>query len=140
VILLDTNVISELMRPSCNPTGARIVNARPPASLFTAAICEAELRYGLAKLPGGARRRSLENALSQFFAVGLSGRILPFDSRSARCYAEIRAAREAAGRPIAIADAMIAATARAYGGAIATRDASGLSECGVDIFDPWKTP
>jgi len=139
VILLDTNVISELMRASCHPAVLAFVNGRPAASLFTAAICEAELRYGLARLPLGARRRSLETALNRFLAVGLSGRVLPFDSRAASCYGEIRAAREAGGRPIITADALIAATARAYGAAIATRDASGFAESGVDLFDPWIT-
>jgi len=137
VVLLDTNVISELMRPACDRSVLMFVNGRAPASLFTAAVCEAELRYGLARLPLGARRRSLEEALSQFLAAGLSGRVLPFDSRSAQYYAEIRATRDAAGRPITSADAMIAATARAYGAIIATRDAGGFAGCGVDILDPW---
>lgn len=125
------------MRPARHVSVLMFVNARAPESLFITAICEAELRYGLAKLPLGARRRSLEEALNEFLADGLSGRILPFDSRSAHCYAEIRAAREAGGRPITSADAMIAATARAYGAIIATRDARGFAGCGVDILDPW---
>lgn len=138
MILLDTNVISELMRANCSPAVFAFVNSQPPGSPFTAAICEAELRYGLARLPDGARRRSLEDSLSRFLAEGLRGRILPFASSAAESYAAIRAARESAGRAITTADAMIAATARTYGVAIATRDVAGFARCGVEVFDPWN--
>ena len=138
MILLDTNVISELMRAQCSPAVLAFINSQPPTSLFTAAICEAELRYGLARLPDGARRHSLEEALSQFLTDGLRGRILAFDSSSAAYYADIRFARESAGRTITTANAMIAETARAYGVAIATRDVTGFVGYGIDVFNPWN--
>ena len=138
MILLDTNVISELLRPSPEPAVVRFVATQAPESLFTAAICEAEIHYGLARLPAGRRRDDLETRVATFLATGFAARILRFDSACAALYGKIRARREAAGRPISVEDAMIAATARAYGAIIATRNLTDFRECDVDLVNPWE--
>jgi len=113
------------------------MNSQPRLSLFTTAISEAEVFYGIALLPNGRRRRGLESAASFVFDRDLAGRILPFDSASAREYAVIMAARRRAGRPISEADAQIAAITRSRGGALATRDVADFVDCGVTVLSPW---
>jgi predicted nucleic acid-binding protein len=138
VILLDTNVISELVR--AEPDGAVLayVESLAPESVFTAAVCEAEIRYGLARMSAGRKRDDLLARITIFFDTGFRDQILPFDRLCAALYGEIRHAREAAGKPIAVEDAMIAATARAYGAhAIATRNLKDFADCGVPLIDPW---
>jgi toxin FitB len=110
VILLDTNVISELVRPFPDPAVVSFVRRQAPDEVFTAAICEAEIHYGLARLPPGRRRDDLTARIRDLFAAGFSARVLPFDSACAALYGEIRADREAAGKPITVEDGMIAAT------------------------------
>jgi predicted nucleic acid-binding protein len=137
VILLDTNVLSELVRQFPDRTVASFVDRQPPDSVFTAAICEAEIHYGLARMPRGRRRDDLTARLTAFLGTGFSARILPFDSACAALYGKIRADREAAGQPISVEDGMIAATARANGATIATRNLVDFRDCGVDIVSPW---
>ena len=137
MILLDTNVLSELMRPAINREVAAFVAAQPGEELFTASLCEAEIRYGIARLPAGRRRDSLEAAFRTFVTTGFAGRILAFDSACAEGYAMVRTRREAAGLPISIPDALIAGTALAHGAAVATRNVGDFSECGVAVVDPW---
>ncbi len=138
MILLDTHVISELVRPAPHPAVLAYVRALAPETAFTAAICEAEISYGLARLPTGQRRDDLASRLATLFASGFGKQILPFDSLCASHYGAIRAAREAAGRSITVEDAMIAATARAYGAKVATRNVDDFRGCGAGIVDPWR--
>lgn len=138
MILLDTNVISELIRSQPEPTVTAFLRRQPPQTLFTAAVCEAEIRYGLARMPSGRRRNDLAGRVTVFLATAFVGRIMAFNSAAAALYGAIRAAREAAGKPIAVQDAMIAATARAYGLALATRDGDDFVGCSVRIVDPWS--
>lgn len=138
MILLDTNVISELIKPSPDPAVAAYVGRAVPESVFTAAVCEAEIHYGLARLPAGRKRNDLIGRVTAFFTEAFSDRTLTFDSASAAIYGELRAAREAAGKPISVEDAMIAATARAYGAAVATRNVADFVGCGVEVINPWK--
>jgi predicted nucleic acid-binding protein len=138
VIILDTNVLSEPWRPNPSSRLVAWMNSQPKLSLFTTAISEAEVFYGIALLPNGKRRRGLESAASVVFDKDLAGRILPFDSASAREYAEIMAARRRAGRPISEADAQIAAIARSRGGTLATRDVADFVDCGVTVLSPWS--
>jgi predicted nucleic acid-binding protein len=139
MILLDTNVISEVTRIGANPAVLAYVNGLPPDSIFTAAICEAEIMYGVSRLPAGRRRDLLMAQMTTFFAQALRDQVLDFDRACAALYGEIRAAREAAGRPISVQDAMIAATARAFGmSAIATRNTGDFENCGVALVDPWR--
>jgi hypothetical protein len=141
VILLDTNVISEAAKVEPNQAVATYLASLDPDEVFTAAICEAEIRYGLARMPNGRKRDELTARMASFFEIGFQDQVLPFDRICAALYGEIRDAREAAGKPISAIDAMIAATARAYGAqAIATRNTRDFSNCGVTLVDPWLTP
>jgi predicted nucleic acid-binding protein len=137
VILLDTNVISELVRPLPDRAVTDFLRREAAETLFTAAICEAEIHYGLARMPAGRRRNELADRIAAFRSAAFPGRILPFDGACAARYGEMRAAREAAGRPIAVEDAMIAATARAYGAILATRNVADFADCGIQVIDPW---
>jgi len=139
VILLDTNVISELIRRQPDPTVAAFLRRQPPQTLFTAAVCEAEIRYGLARMPAGRRRNDLAGRVTVFLATAFAGRIVAFDTAAAALYGTIRAAREAADSPITVQDAMIAATARAYGLSVATRNGDDFSGCGVRVVNPWSS-
>lgn len=139
MILLDTNVISEVTKIGANQVVLSYVNGLAPETIFTAAICEAEIRYGLLLLPAGRRRELLIAQMAAFFDIALRDQVLRFDRACAALYGEIRSAREAAGRPISAADAMIAATVRAYGATfIATRNTRDFALCGVGLVDPWR--
>ena len=137
MIMLDTNVVSELMRPSPNPTVEQWVATRPAARLFFSAVGEAELRYGVAIMAAGRRQAALASAIEAMLREDFAGRVLPFDSDAARAYAEIAASRRAAGRPVAQADSQIAAIARSRGMALATRNVRDFGDMGIDILDPW---
>ena len=137
MLILDTNVVSELMRPAPDPAIASWVAERATSSLFLTAVTEAELRFGLAVMPSGKRRDGLATGLERMLETGFANRILPFDSGAARAYAGIAAARRRLGRPIGQADCQIAAIALARGMAIATRNVRDFEDIGIDLFDPW---
>jgi toxin FitB len=136
VILLDTNIISELVDVRPDERVLAYLRRQPQSTLFTSAICEAEIRYGVARMPAGRRRNELAGRVAVLFSR-FASRILPFDTNAAGRYGAIRTARAAAGHPISIQDAMIAATARTHGLTVATRDANDFAECGVKIENPW---
>ncbi len=136
-VLLDTNVVSELLRPSPNPTVEGWVAERPAAELYFSAVGEAELRYGVAMLPTGQRKDALAAAIEGILREDFEGRILPFDSDAARAYANIAAAHRAAGRTVAPADCQIAAIARSQGMSVATRNVRDFGDIGIEIIDPW---
>jgi len=138
MIVLDTNVISEPARPRPARQVLDWLAAQPAMQLFTTTICEAEILLGLAILPLGKRRSSLEDAVRRMFAEDFSGRVLAFDRAAAEAYAAIGAARRRLGRPIATLDAQIAAIAQAHGAALATRNVADFADCGIDVVDPWK--
>jgi predicted nucleic acid-binding protein len=137
MIVLDTNVLSELLAP--RPTQAVIdwLAKQSPASVFTTAITEAEILYGLRLLPDGRRRRDLEAAIVPIFRDDLAGRVLPFDTEAADAYAQIAVTRRQAGRPISQFDAQIAAIAVSRGADLATRNVGDFADTGVRIVDPW---
>ena len=137
MIVLDTNVISELMRPDPYPAVLAWVAAQPRATLYTTRINQAEILYGIAAMPEGRRRVSLAAAADAMFAEDLADRILPFDGAAPAHYADLVTARRRAGNPIEAFDALIAATALAAGAAVATRDKSGFEGCGLTLIDPW---
>lgn len=137
MIILDTNVLSELLRSVPDPGVTAWVASRPLATLFTTSVTQAEMLYGACVLPAGHRRGQLESALRGLFEEDFSGRILPFDSTAARFYAEIAAARRQAGRAISQFDAQIAAITMACGGALATRNVAAFADTGVRVVDPW---
>ena len=136
-MLLDTNVVSELLRPLPDPAVERWVAERPAAELYFSAVGEAELRYGVAILPAGRRRNALALAIEAILREDFEGRILPFDSDAAREYVETASARRAAGRTVAPADCQIAAIARSRGMAVATRNVRDFGDIGVEVVDPW---
>jgi hypothetical protein len=138
MILLDTNILSELMRAAPEAAVEQWLADQPAASVFISAITEAELRYGLALMPPGKRRSALAVEIENMLGEDFSGRILPFDSPAAIAFAEIAAERRQAGRPISQADAQIAAIARSRGAALATRNVPDFEGCGVEIINPWN--
>lgn len=138
MIIIDTNVVSELMRASPDPAVLAWFAGYEADALFLTAISEAELRTGAAILPAGQRRDLLVGAIDAMIDQDFAGRILPFDSPAARSYAEIVAARRSAGKPIMDADCQIGAIVRSCGMAIATRNVEDFEDCGIDVINPWN--
>jgi predicted nucleic acid-binding protein len=138
MIVLDTNVISELMRPEPSPTVAAWIANQPNSSLYTTSINEAELHYGIEKMPDGRRRNAFAAAVEALLAEEFAGRVLSFGGAAAKHYGEIVARRRSAGKPIEAFDALIAATASVAGAAIATRDIGGFEGCGLTLINPWE--
>ena len=139
MILLDTNVVSELMKAAAAENVARWVAAQPTSSVYTTSITQAEILHGIMLLPAGKRRRGIEAAAQAMFAEDFEGRILGFGSDAAMPYAHIAADRRRGGRPISSFDAQIAAIARSVGAVIATRNVADFSDCGVEVVNPWET-
>jgi predicted nucleic acid-binding protein len=137
MILLDTIVISELMRADPSQAVLNWFGQHDAADLFISSITEAELRAGAAFLPEGQRRDRLQLAIDAMIDQDFQGRILPFDTSAARPYAEIAAQRRAAGRPIAEADCQIAAIAHATNATLATRNVTDFDGCGLRVINPW---
>lgn len=137
MIVLDTNVISELMRPTPSPEVATWLSRETPADVFLTAVTEAELRYGVALVPDGRRRRALERVVEEIIREDFRGRVLPFDSQVAPAYARIVSERRAAGRPISQLDAQIAAIALTHAATLATRNVRDFEGCGLELVDPW---
>jgi len=137
MILLDTNVVSEAMRPSPAPEVIRWLDALPESDVWISAVTAAEIRLGIALLPEGKRRTTLFEMAEQMFQEDFSGQCLPFDCEAARDYALIVAERTRRGRPISVEDGQIAAIARIGGLTLATRnikDFSGINE--LKLVDP----
>lgn len=137
MIVLDTNVVSELMRKAPGPAVVAWALGYATEDLFFSAIGEAELRYGAAIAPPGRRRDTLLSDIEATLREAFENRILPFDSGAARAYAEIVSTRRAAGRPASQSDSQIAAIARSRGMAVATRNVRDFEGTGVAIVDPW---
>jgi toxin FitB len=137
VIVLDTNVLSELMRSQPAAAVFAWVAAQPKAALHTTSVNKAEILYGIAALPEGRRRVALAAAAEAMFTDDFVGRVLPFDEAAAVHYAEIVAGRRREGRPIEAFDAQIAATARVAGAELATRNVGDFAGCGLTLVNPW---
>ncbi|MBU1802927.1 type II toxin-antitoxin system VapC family toxin [Nocardioides sp.] len=135
MIVIDTNVISEMMRDNSDPTVLEWTATA--GQLHTTTITLAEVEYGIARLPAGRRRDQLTSLATELFA-DLQDLILPFDVRAAHRYAEIVAGRDATGRPIATADAQIAAVCAAREATLATRNISDFESTGIGLVDPWQ--
>ena len=138
MIVLDTNVVSEMMRENPRPEVLAWIDQRTSSGLFVTAVTEAEVLTGIAVLPPGRRRRHLAEAAERTFVGLFPRRILPFDSLAARAYSEIVASRRAAGRPTSLADCQIGGIARSRGMAIATRNVRDFEVMGIDLFNPWS--
>lgn len=138
MIVLDTNVISELMRPVPHPAVLAWIAEQPRATVYTTSVNQAEILYGIAALSDGQRRRALVDAAAAMFADDFAGRVLSFGADAASHFAAIVTMRQKSGNAIEAFDALIAATARAAGAGVATRDISGFDECGLAVIDPWQ--
>jgi toxin FitB len=138
MIVLDTNVLSELMKPKPATKVVDWIAGQAAASIYTTSITQAEILHGLMLLPRGRRRSALEAAATSMFAEDFGDRILGFGSDAAPSYAQIASDRRRAGRPISHFDAQIAAIARLMGAAIATRNTADFEGCGVTVVDPWN--
>ncbi|MDW3680713.1 type II toxin-antitoxin system VapC family toxin [Cupriavidus sp. CV2] len=137
MILLDTNVLSELLRPAPEGRVLTWMAAQPRATLFTTSVTRGEMLYGIKVLPDGRRQQGFLAAILAIFNEELAGQVLNFDSDAADAYAEIAARSRSLGKPISQFDAMIAAIARSRGAHLATRNVKDFVECGIDIVDPW---
>lgn len=137
MIVLDTNVLSEVLRVKPEPRVLEWLSDQPRASVFTTTITRGEILYGIRVLPAGKRRDGLWDAATKMFEIDFDGQVLTFDSAAADEFAEISAARRAAGRPIAQFDAQIAGITRSRGAQLATRNVSDFEKCGFDVMNPW---
>lgn len=137
MILLDTNVVSEPLRAVGDPSVLAWLDAQNIETLYLAAISLAELRFGIAAMPAGKRRETLQTSLERRVLPLFAGRILSFDAAASSAYAEIRARARAQGMAIATADGYIAATAAANGLTVATRDTAPFEAAGLEIINPW---
>jgi predicted nucleic acid-binding protein len=137
VIVLDTNVLSELIRPAPSELVVSWVDAQDTSELAITALTAAELRVGVALLPDGRRKRDLGQRIEATIAEAFAGFVIAFDADSSGYYAEIVAARNRAGRPISAFDAQIAAVCRLHEATLATRNTADFAGTGVTVVDPW---
>ena len=136
-VMLDTNVVSELIRKSPNPAVEAWIAGCALENLFFSTVGEAEMRYGAAIMSSGRRREAMEADIERMLREAFDGRILPFDRAAARAYASIVAVRRSAGHPIAPFDGQIAAIARSRNLAVATRNVRDFAGIDIEIIDPW---
>jgi toxin FitB len=137
LIVIDTNVISELTRPAPEPEVLAWLDSLAVGDVATTAITAAELFYGVARLPEGRRQTELAEAVSGLLSDDFDGRVLPFDQVAAGRYADVVSRRERLGRPVGIADAQIAAICSAVGATLATRNITDFEDTGIELFNPW---
>lgn len=137
MIVLDTNVVSELMRAEPDPRVLKWSYAQPEEQLFLTAVTVAEVSYGIARLAGGKRKRKLALTAGALFADFFDF-TLPFDAEAAGHYGALVARRERAGRPIGTEDGQIAAICKLHGASLATRNTTDFEQTGVAVVNPWK--
>jgi hypothetical protein len=137
MIILDTNVLSECLRPQPDSRVLAWLSAQPRGRLYTTTIVESEILYGVRLLPDGARKAALTEAVRAIFEHDFSGRVLSFDRGAAAAYAALASSRKLAGRPIAQFDAMIAALAYSTGAILATRNIKDFEGCEIALLNPW---
>jgi hypothetical protein len=139
VIVLDTNVISELTRRAPDDRVVAWLDRCPVDDVFITAVTAAELQYGVARLPDGQRKATLMTTVAELLAEEFQNRVLPFGVHAAAHYAEIAARHERQGRPISMADAQIAAICRYHDATLATRNVKDFIDTGVPVWDPWNS-
>ncbi len=137
MILLDTNVVSETMRKAPEPAVVAWLDSQAVETLFLTTISLAELLFGIAALPSGRKRTTLERTMVENAAPHFADRFLSFDVASAQAYAGIMSKARRAGRAISVADGQIAAIATVHRLTIATRDAAPFEAAGVPVVNPW---
>ncbi|MBW4480621.1 MAG: type II toxin-antitoxin system VapC family toxin [Tolypothrix brevis GSE-NOS-MK-07-07A] len=140
MIILDTNVLSELMKPKKSERVRNWAAQQSVMNLFTTTITQAEILYGIALLPTAKRRSELSQAAQLMFLEDFAERVLPFDGAAAVAFANIASQRRHNGTPISQADAQIAAICYIHGATIATRNVSDFEGCGISIINPWEVP
>jgi len=139
MIIIDTNVLSEIMRMTPSSAIVKWLAEQTRSQVFITAISEAEIYYGIELLPAGKRRAALHSAAEAIFADDFAQRILPFDSGAARAFSRIAAGRRFAGKPIGQSDAQIAAIVQVHQATLATRNATDFENCDIRVLNPWRT-
>ena len=137
MIVLDTNVVSELMRKDAAAEVVAWVDRHPGDQVFITAVTAAELLYGVTRLPDGRRKQALAAKVRALIDEDFEDQVLPFNNDSAHRYAEIVASRERLGKPINMADAQIAAICRQYNLGLGTRNTKDFADTGIRVFNPW---
>lgn len=137
MIVLDTNVISELTRKRPEPAVVEWVDSQPADALAVTSVTAGELRYGVERMPDGKRKEALREQIEAMLSLDLGQNILPFDDAAAKAYGRIAAGREAIGRPISQSDAQIAAICEATGSKLATRNVDDFASLDIPIVNPW---
>lgn len=137
MLIVDTNIISELMRHAPNEGVAGWFDDQPLEQLAITAVTVGEILYGLDLMPDGRRKADLSGRFAAVLRRAFSSYVLPFDDAAAVAYARIRGDRDRAGRPISVNDAMIAAIARTQGATVATRNVADFEHCDLAIINPW---
>ena len=139
MILLDTNVMSELIKPQPDPAVAAFLAVQPLEILFVPSLVVAEIRYGIRRCPPGRRRDKLVRDFEAFLDAGFGTRILAFDASCAVGYATVRASREEAGRRVQIMDTLIGGMALAHGATLVTRNVRDFDGYGLTLINPWES-
>jgi hypothetical protein len=140
MIVLDTNVASEILQPEPNLAVLTWLDSWPTDELLITATTAAEMRYGAALLPPGRRQTALKHDVERFIESDFAGQVVPFEVGATAIYAEIRSARRRRGLPISIGDAQIAAVCRQYDATLATRNVKDFVHTGVSVVNPWELP
>jgi len=138
MILLDTNVISEIVKPAPSPAVISWLNDQDSATLYISTIVLAEIGYGVEALPEGKRKQTLSAAVDSFVDRAFVDRILAFDRDAAKLYGTLMAARRRAGQPLSALDGQIAATASSHGFQLATRNIRDFTNCGLVLVNPFE--
>ena len=138
MIVLDTNIVSELMREQPSPSVAEWIQSFDPNQFTITSITIAEIMRGLARMPEGKRRRKLKQSFDGFIHDAFSSKILAFDEQAAFLYGEISASREKKGLSVDPVDLMITAIAKYHNATIATRNVRDFEACGIKLINPWK--
>jgi predicted nucleic acid-binding protein len=140
MIVLDTNVLSELMKPAPNPEVVRWVDAQEPRDVAVTAVTMAEILHGVARLPEGKRKAALLELAADLFSEEFAERVLPFDGVAATYYADLVVTRERVGRPVSMADAQIAAICLSHEALLATRNTRDFEGVAIPLVNPWEAP
>lgn len=139
MMVLDTNVASELMRPVPEPKVLAWIDRQNSEQLYLTSTIAAELLHGVARLPTGIRKRNMTQELVLFLEQDFVNRVLPFDLASAHNYSELLSMRQAIGKPIAALDAQIAAVCIQHGATLITRNQKHFLDLGLELIDPWQS-
>jgi len=138
MIVLDTNVLSELIKPQPASVVVDWVARHAATDLYITAITQAEIAFGVRLLPDGKRRDVLQRTVEEMFKMDFPGRVLPFDAAASIPYADIAAGRRRRGRPVSQFDAQIAAIVKSHVATLATRNVVDFLDCGITVVNPWR--